>query len=160
MVVALAIIGIIGAWVGYWIGHAFGWTVDAEFPLGFGAGARAIGLAIVVSLLSVMVALWSFVTRPFLRMRRVLASGVPGHATIRRMWRTGVRVSGAAGTRRQLGFELDVHPEVGLDYPAVALGMLSETEEAALGPGNEVTVRYDPADPGAVAVVGPLRPVA
>lgn len=160
MLVALVIIGIVGAWVGYWIGHVLGWTTDAEFPLAFGAGARAIGLAIVASLLSVIVALWLFITRPLLRMRRVLASGVPGHATIRRMWRTGVRISGAAGTRRQLGFELDMHPEVGPDYSAVALGMLSETEEAALGPGDEVTVRYDPSDPEAVAVVGPLLPVA
>lgn len=160
MVVALVIIGVIGAWAGYWIGHAIGWTTNAEFPFRIGAGERAIGLSIGLSFLSVMGGLWWFVTRPLLRMRRVLASGLPGHATVRRAWRTGVRVAGPAGTRHQLGFELDVHPDVGRDYATTALGMLSEAEEAALTPGSEVTIRYDPTDRSSVAVVGPMVPVA
>jgi hypothetical protein len=159
IVVALVVIGIVGAWAGYWLGHAFGWTAGAAFPFTIGAGARTIGLSIALSFLGVMAGLWWFVARPFIRMRRVLVSGMPGHATVRRLWRTGVQATSAGVVRRQLGFELDVHPPVGPNYTATALGMLTAAEEAVLTPGAEVTIRYDPVDPSAVAVVGPLVPV-
>jgi len=159
-VVVLVVIGIIGAWVGYWIGHALGWTTNAEFPFRVGGGDRAILLSIGLSFLSVMAGLWWLVTRPLLGVRRLLATGKPGRATVRRVWRTGVRMSRPDRTERELGFELDVHADSGEDYPATALGIVNETDEPALKPGVEVAVRYDPADPARVAVVGPLMPSA
>ncbi len=157
VVVVLVIIGIIGAWVGYWIGHAFGWSTNAEFPLKIGGGDRAILLSILLSFGSVMAGIGWFVARPLRRVRQLLATGTPGHATVRRFWRTGFRMrSGSDSPRRQLGFELDVHPDGGRDYAATAAGLLTDAEEAALKPGAEVAIRYDPAKPSSVAVVGPL----
>jgi uncharacterized membrane protein YeaQ/YmgE (transglycosylase-associated protein family) len=160
VVVLLVIIGIVGAWVGYWVGHALGWTTDAEFPFRIGAGEQAIGLSILASFASVMAGLAWFVALPLVRLRRLLETGSPGHATVRRFWRTGLSTRGAGGGRRELAFELEVHPDGGRDYPAKALGLLSEAEEAELGPGAEVVVRYDPAHPNRVAVAGPLMPSA
>lgn len=159
-VLALVIIGIVGAWVGYWIGHALGWTTNAEFPLRIGAGDRAILLSIGLSFLSVMAGLWWLVTRPLLGVRRLLATGVPGHATVRRVWRTGVRMSRPDRTERALAFELEVHPDSGGDYTTTALGIVNERDEPALRPGVEVAVRYDPIHPRRVAVVGPMTPSA
>lgn len=156
-VLVLVIIGIVGAWVGYWIGHALGWTTDAEFPLHVGGGARAIGLSILVSFGSVMAGGGWFIARPLWRIRRLLATGTPGHATIRRVWRTGFFMTPRGGSRqRWLGFDLEVHPDGGRDYSATASGLLSEAEEEALKPGTEVTVRSDPSNCSSVAVVGPI----
>jgi hypothetical protein len=157
IVLLLVAIGIVGGWVGYWVGHALGWTTDAEFPLRIGAGERAIGLSILVSFASVMAGVGWFVARPLWRTRRLLASGTPGHATVQRFWRTGMTMtSGGDVRRREIGFELEVHPDDGSAYAARALGLLSEADEAALAPGAEVTIRYDPAHRTSVAVVGPL----
>jgi hypothetical protein len=159
IVLLLIGIGIVGAWVGYWIGHALGWTTDAEFPLRIGAGPVAIGMSILVSFASVMLGVWWFVARPLRRTSRLLASGVPGHATIRRMYRTGLFTRQRDGVgRHQLAFELDVHASTGGDYTTSGFALLSETEEDSLAPGIEVDVRVDPTHPRFVAVVGPMAP--
>ena len=157
-VLVLVLIGIVGAWVGYWIGHALGWTTNAEFPLKIGGGDRAIGLSIGVSFLSVMAGLWSVITRPLLGVRRLLATGTPGHATVRKVWRVGVHVSRPDRSERELGFELAVHPDNGEDYTVKAMGIVNDADEPTLTPGAEVAIRYDPSRPSRVAVVGPLMP--
>jgi hypothetical protein len=157
IVVLLVVIGIVGAWVGYWAGHALGWTSDAIWPYQIGGGDRAIGLSILASFGSVMAGVGWFVARPLLQIRRLIATGMPGHATIRRVYRTGLFMGrGLKPDRHELGFELQVHPQGASDYEATALGILSDAEEADLRPGVEVTVRYDPAHPSSVAVVGPI----
>jgi len=160
----LVAIGIVGAWIGYWAGHALGWTTNAEFPLRIGGGERAIGLSILVSFLSVMGGGGLLIARPMLRTRRLLATGRAGHATVRREWRTGLTagqlVMGSRVQRHQVAFELEVHPDGGPAYPAPAFALLTEEEEAAIKPGDEVAVRVDPGHPRSVAVVGPMRPTA
>ena len=157
IVVLLVIVGIVGAWVGYWIGHALGWTSNAEFPLRIGGGDWAIGLSGLASFGSVIAGAGWLVARPLLRIRRLLATGTPAHATVRRMWRTGLYVARLGDrARHQLSFDVDVHPDGGRDYAATALGLMTEPEEAALMPGAEVTVRVDTAHPTSVVVVGPI----
>ena len=158
IVLVLIAVGVVGAWAGYWIGHALGWTTDAEFPLRIGAGERAIGLSILVSFGSVMAGIGWLVARPLYRTRRLVAAGAPGHATVRRFWRTGLTATSAGTKQHQVAFELEMHPDDGTDYAAKALGMLDESAEAALAPGGEVAVRYDPGHPRSVAVVGPMAP--
>jgi hypothetical protein len=160
IVLLLVAIGIVGALAGYWIGHALGWSTDAEFPLRIGGGERAIGLSILLSFGSVMAGAGMLVAWPQYRTRHLIAVGTPGHGTIRRAWRTGLTATSGGVKRHQLGFELEMHPEGGAGYPAKALGMLDEAAEAQLAPGGEVLVRFDPAHPRSVAVVGPLVPVA
>ena len=160
IVVVLIVVGVVGAWAGYWVGHAVGWTTDAVFPLTIGGGERAIGLSILVSFGSVVAAGGWLVARPIRRTRRLIAKGAPGHATVRRFWRTGLTASSTDGTRHQVAFDLEMHPDDGADYPARALGMLDEAAEAGLAPGGEVEVRYDPGHPRTMAVVGPMASAA
>lgn len=160
IVVVLIVLGVIGALAGYWIGHAAGWTTDAEFPLRIGGGERAIGLSILLSIGTVMAGAGWLVARPLRRTRHLIAEGSPGHATVRRFWRTGLTTSTTEGKRHQVAFDLEVHPDGGVDYPAKALGMLDEAAEAALAPGGEVEVRYDPGHPRTMAVVGPMATAA
>jgi len=157
IVVILVIIGIVGAWVGYWIGHALAWTADAVFPFQIGGGERAIGLSILLSFLSVMAGVWWLVARPLRRIGRMAATGTPARATIRRAWRTGLFMNRRGDSpRHQLSFDLEVHPDDGRDYATTGTGLLTEAEEASLKPGEEATVRYDPAHPRFVVVVGPM----
>ncbi len=158
IVVLLVVTGIVGGWVGYWVGHAFGWTTNAEWPLRIGGGGRAILLSMGLSFLSVMAGLWWLVVRPLRRDRRLLATGRRARATIRRVWRTGVRASLLGGPDSQLGFDLEVHPDGRDAYPAHATGMVRPAEVDAFAPGVEVSVRFDPSAPSHVVVESLVAP--
>jgi hypothetical protein len=154
VIVVLAIAaGVVGAWLGYWAGHALGWTTNAVWPQQIGGGDRAILLSILASFASVMAVAWWFVGRPLRRERRLLATGRQAHATVRKAWRTGLSARDAAGkTRQQLGFELEVHPNGGGAYTVHTTDMVDAATVDAFAPGVEVNVRYDPAHPERVAV--------
>jgi len=154
IVVLLVALGIVGGWVGYWLGHALGWTVNAEWPLRIGGGERAIVLSAGLSFLSVMAGLGWLIVRPQWRNRRLLASGVPARATVVKVWRTGVSTGGLGGSRRELGFDLTVHPASGFDYGARSTRFVHPAEMKDLVAGAEVSVRCDPKNPARVAVEG------
>jgi hypothetical protein len=154
IVVIAVVAGIVGAWVGYWLGDALGWTTNAVWPLQIGGGDRAIVLSILLSFASVMSVVGWLVGQPLRRERRLLATGQKAHATILKVWRTGLSASGARGRRRQLGFELEVHSGLGTAYRVRTTDMLNVAGLDAFAPGVEVDVRYDPAHPTRVAVEG------
>jgi hypothetical protein len=157
IIIVLVIIGVVGALVGYWVGHALGWTTDAEFPLGIGGGARAIGLSILVSFASVMAGIGLLIARPLGRIRRLAATGAAGHATIRRVRRTGLVMTRRGDLpRHEVDFEVEMHPDGGRDYIAHGTGLLTEAEESVLTPGVEAEVRYDETAPNSVVVIGPM----
>ena len=159
IIVVLAIVaGIVGAWIGYWIGHALGWTTNAEWPLQIGGGDRAILLSILVSVGSVMAVGGWFVARPLRQVRRLLVTGREAHATVLKVWRTGLTARTGSGSWRQLGFDLEVHPADRAAYTTHATGLVDPAELAAFAPGVEVNVRYDPARPTHVAVEGLASP--
>ena len=159
IVVIAIVVGIVGAWVGYWLGHAFGWTTNAQWPHQVGGGDRAILLSISLSFLSVVGAGGLLVARPRLRERRLLATGRQARATIVKVWRTGLTTRGlVTATRRQLGFDLEVHPDGRAAYTVRATGFVSSAEVGAFAPGAEVSIRYDPAKPTHVAVEGLASP--
>jgi hypothetical protein len=158
LVLLLVLVGIVGAYVGYWAGHVAGWSRDAQFPLQIGGGEGAILLSIGLSFLSVMAALWWFEGRPLQRNRRLLTRGIPGHATILRVWRTGLTAN--PGHRHQLGVELDVHPDDRPAYTTKTTCLATDVEEATFTPGTEVDVRYDPTRPASVAIAGVVAPSA
>jgi uncharacterized membrane protein YeaQ/YmgE (transglycosylase-associated protein family) len=54
-VVILVVFGIVGAWAGYWLGHLFGWSEDADWPRQIGGGSGAILLAIALSVAAVLI---------------------------------------------------------------------------------------------------------
>jgi hypothetical protein len=156
VIVVLAIAaGVVGAWLGYWAGHALGWTTNAVWPLQIGGGDRAILLSILASFASVMAVVGLLVARPLQRERRLLATGRQAHATVRKAWRTGLTTRDAAGkTRKQVGFELEMHPDGGAAYTVHTTDLLDAATLDAFAPGVEVNVRYDPAHPTRVAVEG------
>ncbi len=55
-VIVTVFAAIVAGWCGYWLGHLFGWSENADWPLSVGGGAGAIMLAIVFSLVAVAVA--------------------------------------------------------------------------------------------------------
>ena len=62
-VIMMVVAGIIGGYFGYWIGHAAGWSSDADWPWHIGGGTGAILLSIGLALIGVLVvwlllALW------------------------------------------------------------------------------------------------------
>jgi hypothetical protein len=160
VIVVIAIVaGIAGAWVGYWVGHALGWTTNAVWPLQVGGGDRAILLSILASFGSVMAVAGWFVARPLRRERRLLATGRQAHATVLKAWRTGLTARDAEGrTRKQLAFDLEVHPDGGPAYTVRTTDLVDASALDAFEPGVEVNVRYDPAHRTRVAVEGLALP--
>ena len=55
-IVIMVLCGIGGGWIGYWIGHAAGWSVNAEWPGQIGGGTGAILMSMGMSMLFVALA--------------------------------------------------------------------------------------------------------
>lgn len=159
-VVILVGCGVIGAWVGYWLGHLAGWSENADWPGRIGGGVGAVLLSIGLSVLSVLIAGTIVFLLPQRRARRVLAGGSPARATVLSVEDTGGRIRGRAGKRRQVSCELEVFLSDSRSYRARATQFVSPGLEATLRPGVAVAVRYDPAHRDRVAVEGPVERAA
>jgi hypothetical protein len=157
-VLLFLIAGVVGGYSGYWIGHALGWSHEAEWPLGLGGGAGAMALSIGMVLVGVGVAALWIRYRPLRAARRLLERGKAARATIMREWTDGAEVKqlGEFG-RPQLGLELLVHLPSGYDYRARTTKQVEPGDEVVLKPGAEVDVRYDPEHPDRVAVTAAAR---
>jgi hypothetical protein len=55
--------GVVGSYLGYWIGHAAGWSTDAEWPFRIGGGNGAIVLSIGLAVVGVLIVGWLTVPR-------------------------------------------------------------------------------------------------
>ncbi len=159
-VIVMVIFGIIGGWAGYWIGHAAGWSENADWPGSIGGGTGAILLAIGMAVLFVWLAGLAIYILPQWRAGRVLRSGASAEATVVRVEKTGARRQIRGGLQRQLTCELEVRPEAGSPYRARVTQFVTEAMETALQPGARVTVRVDRAKPTRVAIEGPIVPVS
>lgn len=145
--------GIVGAYGGYWIGHALGWSRDAEWPLRIGGGGAAIVLSVLTSLVCVGLAGVLATWRAQHEHRRVLAGGVPAHAVIVRVWRTGIVVKNPrGGSLSQLGFELEVLVDETPPYRVRTTKLVAGPDMATMHPGIHVDIRYDPQHPTRVAI--------
>jgi len=157
-VLFLAFYGVVGAWVGYWIGHLAGWSQDADWPGQIGGGSGAILLSIGASVLFVFLAGALVFLTPQRAVRRVLESGAPAQATVVSVKETGAQSWAPRGTRHQVSCELEVCPSDGSPYRARTTQFVSAAVEGALHPGAKVAVRFDPAKPTRVAIEGPIAP--
>jgi hypothetical protein len=146
--------------VGYWIGHAAGWSQNAEWPRKIGGGDWAILLSIGVSVLFVLIAGLVVFLLPQRAVRGVLAGGASAQATVVSVKETGGQAAGLKNTRRQVTCELDVCPAGGSSYRARVTQFVTREVQNALQPGATVAVRYDPAKPSRVAIEGPIAPAA
>ena len=157
-VLFLVFCGVVGAWVGYWIGHLAGWSQDADWPGRIGGGSGAILLSIGMSVLFVFLAGALVFRTPQRAVRRVLESGAPAQATVVSVKETGAQSWAPRGTRHQVSCELEVCPSDGSPYRARTTQFVSAAVEGALHPGAKVAVRFDPAKPTRVAIEGPIAP--
>ena len=80
--------------------------------------------------------------------REVLAHGTSAPATIVRVWETGTRLN----DQPQIGVVLQVQPADKPAFQAETKMFISYLQAAQLQPGMLVNVRYDPQNPGKVAV--------
>ena len=80
---------------------------------------------------------------------RILAKGIPGQATISRIWETGMLVN----NQPQVGFELQVWIPNAAPYVAETKMIVSALVIPRIQPGAVVQVKVDPADPRKVAIV-------
>ena len=159
-IVFIVFFGVVGGWTGYWIGHAAGWSQNADWPRTIGGGTGAILLSIGVSVLFVLLAASLVFFTPQRGLRTVLASGTVAAATVLSAEQTGAQSWRPSGTRRQVSCELEVHPSGGTPYRARATQFVTEAVEQTLQPGATVAIRYDPARPARVAIEGPASPQA
>ena len=114
-------------------------------------------LALVISALALVatVVIMALVFGPVLldsfRARQVLASGVPALARITGLRDTGTRVN----YQPMIAIQLDVMPKDHPPFTAVADRVLTVIDANAFAVGRMVVVKYDPAHPDRVAIVGP-----
>lgn len=155
-IIVVVLCGIVGGWLGYWAGHALGWSVDATWPASIGGGTGAILMSMGMAVLFVAVAALAVMLVPSRRVKRVLKSGLPARATVVSAAETGavVRIHGVR--THQVTCLLDVHAPARPPYRARTTQFVSEVVEGALKPGAEVAVRYDPERPEHVAIDEPL----
>ena len=157
-VIVIVICGIVGGWAGYWIGHAAGWSENADWPGNIGGGTGAILLSIGLAVVFVCVAALLIIWLPAWKVREILENGARGEATVVRVEKTGAQrqVRGRGGVERQLAVELDVCGDGGSPYRVRTTQFFTESAQLALQPGAGVVVRYDPAKPKRVAIVEPV----
>lgn len=156
----IVLCGIVGAWAGYWIGHAAGWSVNAEWPATVGGGTGAILMSIGMSVLFVALSALAITFIPQRGVRRVLERGMPAQATVIRAAETGAVRWAREGSHRQVVCDLEVRPPDRPPYRARTTQFVSEIVEGALRPGAEVVIRYDPEQPSHVAIDQPLARAA
>jgi hypothetical protein len=149
--------GVVGGYLGYWLGHLAGWSTDADWPFKIGGGNGAIALSIGAAVLGVLVAGGLLALPPILTTRRLAEGGARADATIVDRWSLGPGVSGLRSGRRQYGILVEVRLPGGSLHLSHATQWLGSHEFAAMMPGRQVTVRYDPLHPDRVLVEMPQQ---
>ncbi len=86
---------------------------------------------------------------------QVMQSGVTATATIINTWDTGMRIN----ENPQVGIQLQVQPPNGAPFQAEVRQTVSIVHLGMYQPGATVQVKYDPANPSRVAIVGVMAAV-
>ena len=159
-ITVVVLCGVVGGWLGYWAGHALGWSENAEWPQSIGGGTGAILLSMGGAVLFVGLASLAVFFVPQRSVRRVLESGTTAQATVIRAAETGAVAWARAGGKRQVRCDLEVCPPDAPPYRARTTQFVSEVVESVLQPGAEVVVRYDPQHRSHVAIDEPFARAA
>ncbi len=148
----VVLIGLAAAWGGYWTGHAFGWSENADWPWRIGGGGGAILLAAGTALAAVLAAIGFIVWHPFYRSRRLNRSGRHAEGLVLDVHDTGVTLHHHGATLHQSEMELEVHPRGARPFVVHTYDYLDDEEAAHLLAGSAVSLRFDPAHPKRVAI--------
>lgn len=182
--IILLVCGVIGGWVGYWIGQPtvstvrlqaspdFAWWQEHSLwaagrlhsRLGYLADEQLFSLwrfllTVGMSVIFVCVAALVITRLPTWRARKVLRTGVPAEATVLRVEETGEQrqARDSTGIERQLAVELDMRDEDGSAYRARTTQFFDAPAQLALQPGVGLAVLYDPVNPDRVAIPEPVE---
>jgi hypothetical protein len=159
-ITTVVLCGIVGGWLGYWAGHALGWSENANWPETIGGGTGAILMSMGMAVLFVALAALVVFFVPQRGVRRVLKSGVTGQARVLRAVETGAVSWAREGGTHQVRCDLEVCPSDAPSYRVRTTQFVSEVVESILQPGAEVTIRYDPEHPSRVAIEEPFARAA
>lgn len=154
-ILLVAVSGIVGAVLGYYLAFALGWSKSAAWPPSRAAGSGALILAVGLSFAFLCVAAVIVVVAP----GRKKGKGAPttratsAPAKIISVRPTGTWRDTPEGTQYKVVCELEVLEPDGSSYYARTSQFISEEFEEWLQEGRKVTVRRDPADPKRVKIV-------
>jgi hypothetical protein len=144
--------GVVGGYFGYWLGHLAGWSTGADWPWRIGGGTGAILTSVGGALLGVLAVATLLGLPPYVRARRLRATGACASGSIVDRRDLGLELHARGFRGRQYGVVVDTRMPDGTQHRARATQWLTPAEAAALVPGARATVRYDPAHPDRVAV--------
>lgn len=151
-IAALAVIGVVAAWAGYWLGHALGWSRNADWPWSIGAGGGAIALSVSAAAGALLAAMGVLRVWPIVRNRRLARIGQHVDGLVLEIHDTGLTMHRHGALLHQSEMELEVHPEGSEPYLAHTLDYLNDRELGHLLPGSAVALRFDPQHPKRVAI--------
>ena len=151
-IAGLAVTGIVAAWGGYWLGHALGWSSNADWPWSIGGGGAAIALSAFTAALALLMAVGVMMIQPILRSRRLARTGQPANGLVLEIHDTGLVIHRHGTVVHQSEMELEVHPAGSDPYLAHTLDYLNDRELGHLLPGSAVALRFDPQHPKRVAI--------
>jgi len=144
--------GIVGGYIGYWLGHLAGWSTNADWPFQIGGGDGAIALSILMAVVGVLVA-GGLLRLPSLVIdRRLRKHGEHSEATVIDRWGTGLDLRGLSSSLRQYRVLVEVRLPDGTHRRAHSTQWLEPDEFAALQPGQRIMVRYHLRHPDRVLV--------
>ena len=148
----MVIAGIVGGYIGYWLGDLAGWSTNADWPFQIGGGTGAILLSMAMAVAGVLVAGGLLRLPSLLIDRRLRNHGDHAEATVIDRWGTGLDLRGLNSTLRQYRVLVEVRLPDGTHRRAHATQWLEPVELAALQPGQQVMVRYHLRHPDRVLV--------
>jgi len=151
-IAGIAITGVVAAWSGYWLGHALGWSRNADWPWSIGSGGAAIALSALTAAIALLTAIGVMKVRPILRNRRLARIGKPADGLLLEIHDAGLIMHRHGTLFHQSEMELEVHPEGSEPYLAHTLDYLNDRELGHLLPGSAVALRFDPQHPKRVAI--------
>ncbi|MBI5814582.1 MAG: hypothetical protein HZB29_03125 [Nitrospinae bacterium] len=118
--------------------------VDIQQIFAIVMGGAALGVILTVVFTVVVPAIVFFVIYRLIRKNReIVQNGIPGQATILKVWETGMFVN----NRPRLGMELEVRPATGAPYRAEAKMVVTFINSAKFQPGAVIPVRISRDDP-------------
>ena len=150
--------GVVGAWAGYWLGHALGVSTGAEWPWRVGGGAGAIVLSVGMAVLGVLVVGAAIALPPYLRQRRLIATGDVTGAEVLQRWSLGLRIDGPHAHHCLYGFVVRMRMPDGAVQEAHATQWMTDLEFDRVLVGCTVVAHVDPDHPDRVVVEAPAPP--
>lgn len=114
------------------------------------AGGLCVSAVVTIGVIVILVITLGPLLRNARMAQQVKQTGIDATATIVRTWDTGMRIN----DNPRVGMLLQVEPPFGAPFQAEVSQTVSIVQLASYQPGAQLQVKYDPATPSRVAIVG------